>query len=96
MNPLHLALVALSLAGNVLVGLKHRSGFACWAVTNVGWFAVDAGAGAYERAALFAAYFGMSVWAWRRWGLSEPSQKMKRSRPRRRRRCSRRPSSEVH
>lgn len=55
-------LVALSLAGNILVVKKNVIGQWLWAVANIGWVAFDIQVGAYSQAFLFAAYFGLCIW----------------------------------
>lgn len=63
------ALTALSLAGTVLVIRRRVEGFYLWAVTNIGWVAVDLNAGLPAQAALFGAYLALSVygvWEWKR------------------------------
>ena len=58
---------AVSVAGVVLNIKKHRACFVLWSVTNVAWAAVDFYVGLYAQAALFALYFGLSLWGLRTW-----------------------------
>lgn len=68
MSILAWAFTVLSLIGVVLNIKRQRSCFYFWAVANVGWIVVNLYYGIYAQAALFAVFFGTSIWgivAWR-------------------------------
>jgi nicotinamide riboside transporter PnuC len=62
-------LTLLSLVGTVLNIRQHRACFIIWAATNISWAVVDWQKQLYAQSALFAVYFGFSIWgiiAWRK------------------------------
>ena len=65
------ALTAASIAGNVLVIQKRRSGFMVWILSNIGWIGSCAMLMQWPQVALFSVYLGLSVWGWWSWRCSD-------------------------
>lgn len=57
----------VALAGVILNIKKRRACFALWLVTNTTWIVIDARAGLYGQATLFAVYAVLAVWGWISW-----------------------------
>lgn len=66
-------LTVLSIIGVILNIKKHHRCFYIWAFTNASWAVVDAIQGIYAQTALFAVYFGLSIW--RIWEWKHPKVK---------------------
>ncbi|RQW89901.1 MAG: hypothetical protein EHM79_02015 [Geobacter sp.] len=64
---LTIILTMASLVGVVLNIRQNRACFYIWTVTNAAWAVVDFRAGLPAQAALFAIYFGLSVWGIIEW-----------------------------
>ena len=60
-------ITALSIVGVVLNVHKRKECFIIWAFTNAAWAVYDWHIGALEQAALFAVYFGLSVYGLIKW-----------------------------
>lgn len=56
------ALMALSVAGTLLVIRRRVLGYYLWVVSNIGWIAVDFHRGVYAQALLFFIYLALSVY----------------------------------
>jgi nicotinamide riboside transporter PnuC len=60
-------LVVVALVGTVLNVRGDRRGFLFWLVSNLGLAVMNALAGSWAQAALFAVYFGLAAWGWWVW-----------------------------
>lgn len=67
-------LVVLSLSGNIFVIKKNVMGQWLWAISNIGWIAVNLFNAAYAQAFLFTVYFGMCVWGILAWSKKPEAQ----------------------
>lgn len=56
-----------AIIGTVANIYKKQWCFIIWLVTNFLWMAIDAAAGLYSQAALFAVYLLLSVWGLYQW-----------------------------
>lgn len=62
MNIFTWVLMALSIAGTLLVIRRRVSGYYLWVISNIGWIAVDIHKGVHAQALLFFIYLGLSVY----------------------------------
>lgn len=61
---------AMAFAGAILNVRKRPEGFLIWIVTNGAWAVHDFRIGEYAQAALWAAYFALSVWGFLAWRMA--------------------------
>ena len=55
-----------AIIGATLNANGKRAGFLVWLVTNAYWTIHNARIGEWEQAVLYAVYFGLAVWGWRK------------------------------
>lgn len=67
MTAITVILTIASLVGVVLNIRQNRACFYIWSVTNAAWAVIDWHKGIPAQAALFAIYFGLSIWGIIEW-----------------------------
>lgn len=62
----------LSLTGNILVNLKHKTGFVIWSVSNIFWILVNfIGTLNIPQILMFTAYIGLNIHGFIMWSKKE-------------------------
>lgn len=69
-----LSIIALimSLTGNILVNLKHKTGFVIWSMSNIFWILVNfIGTINIPQILMFIAYIGLNIHGFIMWSKKE-------------------------
>lgn len=62
----------LSLTGNILVNLKHKTGFVIWSISNIFWILVNfIGIINIPQILMFTAYIGLNIHGFIMWSKKE-------------------------